>query len=74
MTTRVLNEVDAAAFLGCSRFTQARKVLRAIEPAATLPDGPRWTETQLLQALGERPQRVKDPTADELRLLQRLQD
>lgn len=70
MTPRALTEIDAAAFLGCRTIKEAVKVLRAIPPAARLPDGPRWTETQLLVVLGEKPSpRKADPALDEAKAL-----
>lgn len=72
MTTRILTEVEAAAFLSCRTFKEARRTLQSIPPRARLADGPRWTETQLLEHLGERVPGRRDPSADELAALAAL--
>lgn len=66
MTRAALSEIEAAHMLGCATLSEARRVLRGIEP---LPGAPRRYSLRAIQeALGEM-QGGTDVDAAEARLL-----
>lgn len=73
MNAPLLTEIDVARRLGCSTLRAARVALRQLgEPVIVLPDGPRYTETQLRALVGEPGSEEPDIKAAEQRLLTKL--
>lgn len=73
MNAPLLTEVAVAARLGCSTLRAARVAIRQLgEPVIVLPDGPRYSETQVRALIGEAGSDEPDIRAAEQRLLTKL--